>query len=93
MAVLCYIWILWIIPLLTDSKNEPFVRFHINQGIILTIFSLAAWVLRWIPFIGGFLGWAAGVFLLVLSIIGIINAINMEEKPVPILGTLFTVYK
>lgn len=93
MAVLCYLWILWLVPLLTDAKNDPFVKFHINQGIILTIFSVAVWVLSWIPVLGGIISWIGGVALLVLSIIGIINAINMEEKPVPVIGTLFTVYK
>lgn len=93
MAVLCYIWILWIIPILTDAKNDPFVRFHINQGIILTIFSLVIWVIGFIPVIGGIVEWVGGIALFILSIIGIINAINMEEKPVPVVGTLFTVYK
>ena len=93
MAVLCYLWILWLVPLFTDAKNDPFVKFHINQGIILSIFSVVVWVIGFIPVLGGIVSWVGGVALLVLSIIGIINAVNMEEKPVPVVGTLFTVYK
>ncbi|MDX1359377.1 MAG: DUF4870 domain-containing protein [Clostridia bacterium] len=97
MAVLCYIWILWLIPLITEHKNEPFVRYHINQGIILTIawvvLQFAAGILRLIPVLGSLVTWAVWIVLVVLMIIGILNAVNMEEKPLPIIGTLFTVYK
>ncbi len=39
-SVLSYIWILWMIGLFAD-KNNPRVKFHVNQGIILTIFQVA----------------------------------------------------
>ena len=93
MAVLCYLGILWLVPLLTEYKNDPFVKFHINQGIILTIFSAIVWVFGLIPVLGGVISWAGGIAALVLMIVGIINAVNMEEKPLPIIGTLFTIYK
>jgi len=97
MAVLCYLGILWIIPLLTEHKNDPFVRFHINQGIILSIFwvvvRVASWILSFIPVLGPIVSWVAWVAIVVLMILGIMNAVNMDEKPLPIIGTLFTVYK
>ncbi|MBN2558249.1 MAG: hypothetical protein JXB33_05805 [Clostridia bacterium] len=93
MAVLCYLWILWIVPLLTEHKNDPFVKFHINQGIILTIFSVIVGIIGYIPVIGGVVSWVGGIALFVLAIIGIINAVNMQQKPLPVIGTLFTVYK
>ena len=97
MAVLCYLWILWLVPLLTDYKNEPFVKFHINQGIILTIawivVRIAAWIIGFIPVLGPIVSWVAWIALVVITIIGIINAVNMEEKPLPVIGKLFTVIK
>lgn len=97
MAVLCYLGILWIIPLLTEHKNDPFVKFHINQGIILSIFwvvvRVASWILSFIPVLGPIVSWAAWIAIVVLMVLGIMNAVNMEEKPLPIIGTLFTVYK
>ena len=92
MAILCYIGILWIVPLLTDSKDNAFVKFHINQGIVLTIVGVIIGVFTAIPFIGWVLGPILGIVLLVLHIIGIINAVNMQEKPVPIVGK-FQIYK
>ena len=97
MAVLCYLGILWIIPLLTEHKNDPFLRFHINQGIILSIFwvvvRVASWILSFIPILGPIVSLVAWVAIVVLMILGIMNAVNMDEKPLPIIGTLFTVYK
>ena len=97
MAVLCYIWLLWLVPMLTDYKNEPVVRFHINQGIIFTIYSvvvrIAAWLFGYIPVLGGIINFVLWASIVVFFIIGIINAVNLEEKPLPFIGTLFTVYK
>lgn len=39
-SVLSYIGILWLVGLLADPSN-PKVRFHVNQGIILSIFEVA----------------------------------------------------
>ena len=56
MGVLCYLGILVLIPLLTDAKNEAFVRFHIKQGIVLLITGVVAgFVAGIIPVIGWFL--------------------------------------
>lgn len=93
MAVLCYLGILWIIPLITDYKNDPFVKFHINQGILLSILSVAIWILGFIPWLGNIISWLGGIAVLVLAVVGIINSVNMEEKPLPVIGTLYTIYK
>ena len=86
MAVLAYI--IFFIPLLTDSKDDPFVKFHVKQGMLLVI----AWVVvsvvcTIIPFLGWFiLGPASTIFFLVLWIMGIINAVNKQMKPLPLIG-------
>ena len=102
MAILSYI--LFFIPLLTGAhKNSPFVKYHANQGTILFIAS-ALWsiinnilsrILRIIPLIGratiSLLGLVSFVFL-GLCIIGILNAVNGQMKPLPIIGQ-FTIIK
>ena len=82
MAVLSYFGILVLIPLLTESKNDPFVKFHIKQGLVLLIAYVIGGALTWIPVIG----WALGIVLFVLFIIGIINASGGKESPLPIIG-------
>lgn len=93
-SILSYIGILWLIPLLVE-KNDKVVRFHVNQGIVLFIFdiigSIAVGILSaifvFIPVIS-FLGVviAFGILCFVLMIIGIVNAANKSEKPLPIIG-------
>ena len=39
-SVLAYFSVLWLVGLLADPDN-PKVRFHVNQGILLSIFSAA----------------------------------------------------
>ena len=90
MAVFAYLWILIIIPFLTDSKNDPFVKYHLKQGLALIIFELIGWVLGWflvfIPFIGTLIMMLWWLATLVLVIIGVINVLNGVEKELPFLG-------
>lgn len=88
MGVLCYLWILWLIPLLTEHKNDPYIKFHINQGIVLSILSVIVGILSWIPVIG----WLLGVGVFVLTVLGIINAVQLQEKPLPLIGGI-QIYK
>jgi len=86
MAVLCYLGILVLIPFLTDAKNDPFVKFHIKQGLTLLIFDIIISVIMVIPFIGWVVGGVGWILVLVLFIMGIINAVGGVEKPLPIIG-------
>lgn len=94
--ILSYIGILWLIPLLVE-KNDKVVRFHVNQGIVLFIFdiigSIAVGILSaifvFIPvisFLGVVIASLFGILCFVLMIIGIVNAANKSEKPLPIIG-------
>jgi len=82
MAVLCYIWILVLVPLLTDAKNDPFVKFHIKQGLVLLIVSIIAGAIYWIPIIG----WLIGICVFIVWLIGIINAASGKEEKLPVIG-------
>lgn len=86
MAVLAYI--LFLIPLLTDAKDDPFVKFHLKQAILLVIVAVSASVISSvIPFLGWFiLGPITTIFCLVLWIMGILNAVNKQKKELPLIG-------
>lgn len=86
MALLCYLWILVLIPLMTEAKNDPFVKFHIKQGLVLLIASLGSVVLSMIPILGWMLLPFYSLGILILAIIGVINAINGKEQPLPLIG-------
>lgn len=91
-SVLSYIGILWLIGLLADKENAA-VRFHVNQGILLTILSLVSSVLAVIPIVGAILSGVLGIVGFVLMILGILNAVKKEQKPLPLIGNLYTFVK
>lgn len=87
MAVLCYLGILVVIPLLTEAKNDPFVKFHIRQGLVLLIAGVIAGAVGMIPVLGWFLlGPILWIACFVLAIIGIVNAVGGHEKALPLIG-------
>ena len=75
------------------EKKSRFAAYHLRQslGLMLTSIALgwAAVVLAFIPFVGWLLGLAAWSSLFALWVIGLLAAINGEQKPVPVLGTHF----
>ncbi|MGO3183271.1 MAG: DUF4870 domain-containing protein [Aequorivita sp.] len=91
MAIIAYITIfgLLIAFIMNNDKKNTFAAYHIRQCVGLGVVGLASYVIGKIPFIGWLLSLLIGVLLLVLWIIGLIGAINGEEKPVPILGDKF----
>ena len=105
MAILAYF--IFFLPLLA-AKDSRFARYHANQGLIVLIGYIALYIvqaiLTAILFAGmtyaslGALGIVSLLFtllylgLLVLQILGIINAAQGKAKPVPILGG-FTIIK
>jgi len=86
MAILCYLGILILVPLLTDAKNEAFVKFHLGQGIVLIIASIAISVINVIPIIGQIISILGGLAVFILWIMGIINAAGGQEKELPVIG-------
>jgi uncharacterized membrane protein len=103
-GILAYIGILWLVPLLA-AKDSPFARYHTNQGLVLFLSSCAAWiamvvldlVLIFIPVLGviliTLLHAALLLSILVLAIIGIVNAANGICKPLPVIGSRFVIMK
>lgn len=90
MAVFAYLWVLIIIPFLTDAKDDPFVKFHLKQGLALIVFDVVGWfvsaLIGWFPIIGWLIVWLFWIASLVLAIIGIMNVLNGEEKELPLIG-------
>lgn len=80
-AIVSYIgWIGWIIALVAGQKDDAFAKHHLNQTLILNIISI-------IP-----LG-ITQVFAFILWIMGIIDAVKGESKPLPIIGGLHIIDK
>jgi len=86
MAILAYIWLLFLVPLLA-AKDSPFARFHACQGVSLFITWVGVNVIgALLPHNLSGLHWIASVGLLVLMVIGIRNAYSGVAKPLPLIG-------
>lgn len=84
-SIIAYIGPLVVISYLV-SKDDPFVKFHIKQGLVLLVINIAAWLVAsmfWplyilYPFVN--------LAILLLVVIGIVNVVNDREKELPIVG-------
>lgn len=89
MAIVGYILpILFFVPLISDGKNSPFAKFHANQQLVLLIAAIVVNIVGgMIPIVGWFLILPVGtIIVLILAIMGIINAAKTEMKKLPIIG-------
>jgi uncharacterized membrane protein len=80
-AALSYLWILCFVPLFL-KRNSKFAQFHAKQGLILFIVEVVGPVIFWIPLIG----WMLWIAVLVLAIMGIIQALSGKNWEMPVLG-------
>lgn len=98
MFILAYLGILFFLPLVS-CPNSKVGRFHANQGLLLFITSIvgsiASTILSSIILaiswrlslaLSPLIWFAWSVVMLVLMIIGMVNANKGEQKPLPIIG-------
>ncbi len=86
MAVLAYVGPLVIVSYLTQ-KNNPFVKFHIKQGLVLLVIEVAMWVIGMIVWMLWPIIQIVNIIVIVLSIMGILNVLGKKEKELPIIGS------
>jgi len=90
MAIISYItWIGTLIAfLMNNNQKNSFASFHIRQTIGLSFFTLVnAFVIN--RFVDSWVTRLIGLGLLILWIIGLVGAIQGEEKKVSLVGDLF----
>ena len=79
-------WIGWIVAFVLSDKNDRLTRHHLNQALALNIVGI---LVSCGTRIGGVVAWAAGIISIlafVLTIMGIVRALQMSDKPLPIVG-------
>lgn len=86
--ILCYVGIVIAIVMHNKAKTK-LGAFHLRQALGLTIGFAACFVLSFVPFLGWIVAPLAGLALFVLWIMGLIAAINGEQKLVPVVGEHF----
>ena len=98
--ILSYIGPLFLISLFVEQKDDPGVKLHCGQGMLLfvteiilsIVLGVVCAILLFVPFIGWIiatlLSAVCSIGLLVLAIIGIVNAATDKDVPVPVIGGL-----
>ncbi|MBQ9903032.1 MAG: hypothetical protein IJM51_11740 [Clostridia bacterium] len=98
-SYLSYVGPLFLIGLFSDIRNDPTLRFHMNQGLVLFLCEVAGMTLHSIvnAFLGGIillniipslLFFFIGLASLALSLIGIFNVASGKMNPLPIIGVV-----
>jgi uncharacterized membrane protein len=96
-SIISYITIIgWVIAYFSyknDATKPSLVRYHLKQGLGIAIVSILLSVVlnivgRIVPTLASILS-IANLGILILWILGIINAANEKETPVPLVGKMF----
>lgn len=92
MAIIAYV--VFFVPLLTEAKDDPYVKFHVKQGLALFLAFVTVWLFTvTVPIFGWILGPILQIILVVLLIIGIVNASQGIEKNLPFIGSFAEYFK
>lgn len=92
MAIISYVTVIGLIIayFMNKDKNNEFVNFHIGQSlrvfILGIIISIGVNVLVSITGIGA-LSYLS-IIPFVLIVLGIMNAVNLKDEPLPVIGTI-----
>ena len=82
LAALCYLPPFFLLSWLLKPKSS-FVRYHVNQGLVLTICMIVINIFDFIPFM-----WVANLFAVVCMVMGLANALGGKRKPLPLIGDI-----
>ena len=94
-AVISYLTIVgWVIAYVMNSNNKSQIAiYHIRQSLFLMLAAIVFYTVQTMLLLIPYLGWLIallsipiGIALLILWIMGLIAAINGEEKPIPLVG-------
>jgi uncharacterized membrane protein len=85
MGVLSYLGPLVIISYAL-AKNDPFVKFHVKQGLVVFAIEIALWIIGMIVPMFYIIISLVNLGTLILSILGIINVIQNKQEPLPVVG-------
>lgn len=85
MAALCYLNILILIPACSKWRRDDFVKFNLNQGVVLLALSTVCSGLGLIPYFSE-ISFTLTLLVDVLSLVGLVNALRCRRAPLPLVS-------
>ncbi len=67
-------------------KNDRYAVYHAKQSLVLFLAWVVAWIIGMAPAVGRLISKLLVILLLVLWIMGMLNAFNGKQAPLPVLG-------
>lgn len=87
MGALCYLSVLILIPACTKWRHDPFVKFHLNQGLVVLALATVCSAVGFLPYCAETGFWLT-LLADALSMVGLINALRCRKTPLPLVGRL-----
>ncbi|MFT5167006.1 MAG: putative membrane protein [Saprospiraceae bacterium] len=93
-SVIAYITLIgWLISaFILNKPKQPLCNFHIRQALGINLLFIVSGFVSIIPVLGWIAGAVGYILAIVLWVIGLIAAIQGEQKEVPVLGQKFQVW-
>jgi len=90
-AIVSYLTLIGLIIafVMNSEKKNSYGRYHIRQSLGLALFAVSLMVIGIIPILGWIISILGFFLIVVMWLIGLMNAINGKEKPLPVLGVKF----
>lgn len=92
MGIVAYLTVFGLIAAMVMNKEpkNAFASYHIRQSLGLCVTGIGLFVIGLVPLIGWLISIVGTIFIVILWLLGFINALNGHEKPVPLLGEKYS---
>ncbi|MFB2119817.1 DUF4870 domain-containing protein [Parapedobacter sp. 2B3] len=90
-AIIAYLTLIGLIAafVMNNEKKQPFAAYHIRQSLGIMLTGLALGMINIIPILGWIVCIVGVIFLFVCWVMGLIAALNGQEKAVPVMGKYY----
>ena len=85
-AVGYFTWIGFLAAYILGDKNDPFVRHHLNQALVIDLAGLIAGVFGVIPILGALVAAVVNIAGFAFDVMGAMSAYRGSTEPLPYIG-------
>ena len=85
-GVVAYLTIVgWFVAYFAGDREEA--KCHLNQALVVNLAFIVLWILGYIPIVRWFV-WIIRILLFIMGVLGVIYAIQDQDKEIPLLGII-----